>query len=176
MAKTPKAGGKSPASSALAVAQAAVRKAQAEVARLKAEAAEEAPPADDEDDADAPNAEIEDEDDGGDDNDADAAADDAAEGDEDGDQTEAEKIAKSPEAEANPKAATAAIAAGLTYAQFRKTSAAFAGGGARRLEATLKGSPRLGADASVSGKPAASGLDPSAIYKRRAERAKGSVK
>lgn len=174
MAKTPKAGGKPPASSALAVAQAAVRKAQAEVARLKAEAAEEAPPADDEDDADAPNAEIED--DGGDDNDADAEADDAAEDDEGGDQTEAEKIAGSPEAEANPKAATAAIAAGLTYAQFRKTSAAYAGGGARRLEATLKGSPRLGADASVSSKPASSGLDPSAIYKRRAERAKGSVK
>ena len=48
--------------------------------------------------------------------------------------------------------------------------------GARRLEATLKGSPRLGADASASGKPASSGLDPSAIYKRRAERAKGSAK
>lgn len=174
VAKTPKAGGKPPASSALAVAQAAVRKAQAEVARLKAEAAEEAPPADDEDDADAPNAEIED--DGGDDNDADADADDAAEDDEGGDQTEAEKIAKSPEAEANPKAATAAIAAGLTYAQFRKTSAAYSGGGARRLEATLKGSPRLGADASTSSKPASSGLDPSAIYKRRAERATGSVK
>lgn len=173
MAKTPKAGGKPSASTALAAAQAAARKAQAEVARLKAEAAEDAPLAEDEDAADTPDAEIED--DNGDDDGADAGADDA-EGDEDGDQTEAEKIAGSPEAEANPKAATAAIAAGLTYAQFRKTSAAYSGGGARRLEATLKGSPRLGADASASGKPAASGLDPSAIYKRRAERAKGSVK
>lgn len=170
VAKTPKAGGKPSASTALAAAQAAARKAQAEVDRLKAEAAEDAPPTEDEDDDDTPDAEIDD-----DETEPGAEADDENdEGDED--QSEAEKIAGSPEAEANPKAATAAIAAGLTYAQFRKTSAAYAGGGARRLEATLKGSPRLGADVSASNKPASSGLDPSAIYKRRAERAKGSVR
>ena len=171
MAKTPQAGGKPSASTALAAAQAAARKAQAEVARLKAEAAEDAPPADDEDDTEAPDAEIDD--------DAEAEPDaetaEAAEDDDD-DQTEAEKIAASPEAEANPKAATAAIVAGLTYAQFRKTSAAFSGVGARRLESTLKGSPRLGADAAQGGQKASAGLDPSAIYKRRAERAKGSIK
>lgn len=168
VAKTPKAGGKPSASTALAAAQAAARKAQAEVVRLKAEAAEEAPPADDEDDAETPEAEIDD-----DQAEPDAEADDD-EGDED--QTEAEKIAGSPEAESNPKAATAAIAAGLTYAQFRKTSAAFSGVGARRLESTLKGSPRLGADAASDGKKVSASLDPSAIYKRRADRAKGSVK
>lgn len=171
VAKTPKAGGKPSASTALAAAQAAARKAQAEVARLKAEAAEEAPPADDEEDAETPEAEIDD-----DQAEPDAEADDDAEGDEDDNQTEAEKIAGSPEAEANPKAATAAITAGLTYAQFQKTSAAFSGVGARRLESTLKGSPRLGADAAPGGKSATASLDPSAIYKRRADRAKGSVK
>lgn len=168
VAKTPKAGGKPSASTALAAAQAAARKAQAEVARLKAEAAEDAPPTDEEDDTETPEADI-------DDDEADPDAE-GGEAEGDDDQTEAEKIAGSPEAEANPKAATAAITAGLTYAQFRKTSAAFSGVGARRLEATLKGSPRLGADATSGGNKASAGLDPTAIYKRRAERAKGSAK
>lgn len=169
VANKPKAGGKPPARTALATAQAVARKAAAEVARLKAEAAED----------DADDVEVEDEDD-----DADITAEDGAddgddvdvadETDDDADQTEAEKIAGSPEAAANPKAATAAISAGLTYAQFRKTSAAFAAGGQRKLESTLKGSPRLGADGSQGGRgKVAAGLDPNAIYRRRADRAKG---
>lgn len=171
VAKTPKAGGKPPARSALAAAQAAARKAQAEVARLKAEADAEA--VGDEDDADAvPDAE-------GQDDEVEASTDDEDEDDadaEDGDadQTEAEKIAGSPEAAANPRAATAAISAGLTYAQFRKTSGALAGGGARQLESTLKGSPRLGADAAKAGKADAAKLDPRAVYARRAKRARAA--
>lgn len=169
VANKPKAGGKPSVRTALATAQAAARKAAAEVQRLKAEAAE--------DDADDVEAEDEGDDadipkeDGADDVD-DVEADDQA--DDDAEQTEAEKIAGSPEAATNPKAATAAISAGLTYAQFRKTSAAFAGGGQRQLEATLKGSPRLGADGSQGGRgKSAAGLDPNAIYRRRADRAKG---
>ncbi len=174
VAKTPMAGGKPSANAAqaaaLAAAKAAVRKAQAEVARLSAEAADQTPD-DDEVENDAPAAETDPDDDDTEEGGAPAAQ--TEDDDSDGaDQTEAEKIAGSPEAEANPRAATAAIKAGLTYAQFRQTSAAFAASGGRRLEATLKGSPRLGADAVGASATPAAGLDPAAIYKRRAERAR----
>lgn len=173
VAKTPKAGGKPSATSqnakAVAAAQAAVRKAQADLARIQAQAAEEAP-ADDEDIEDSPDASTEGEDE---------TAPDAVEGDEDevggeDDQTEAEKISASPEAASNPAAAMAAIRTGQTYEQFKASAAAFgSGGGRRQLESTLKDSPRLGADASSSGAgKVTAGLDPRAIYARRAERAR----
>lgn len=169
VAKTPKAGGKPPARSALAAAQVAARKAQAEVARLKAES--EAEDVDDEDESDDAVPDAEDQDD-----DIEAATDDEDEDEDDeAPQSEAAKIAGSPEAAANPRAATAAISAGLTYAQFRTTSGTIAAGGARQLEATLKGSPRLGVDATKGGKADAAKLDPRAVYARRAERAKAAA-
>lgn len=157
------AGGKPSATAhakALANAEALARKAQAEVARLKAEAADE--PTDEDEDDVAPDAEADDED----------PVEAATEGDEDDDRSEAEKIAASPEAEANPKAATAAIRAGLTYDQFKATASSFSGGGARRLESTLNGSRRLGADAGKAASGAEKPIDHAAIYARRAQRAR----
>lgn len=164
MAIKPKAGGKSPA---LKAAQAAVRKAQAELARVKAET--EGAPEDEAEDEDMDAST--DPDEGTDD--ADPAAQD---GDEDPDaqdeeSDEAKAIAASAEARANPALALTAIQTGQTLAQFRANVAAAGGSAAapRRLENTLKGSPRLGADAAA--KPAGQ-LDAKGIYARRAGRAR----
>ena len=161
MANKPKAGGKPSARAALAAAQKAARKAEAEVARLSAEI-------ENEDDEDQEGVEAVEGDD-----DEDQEGVEAVDGDDDEDedgQTEAKKIAGSAEAVANPKAATAAIASGMTFAQFKGQVRA-QGGGGRRLASVLGGSPRLGADAKGGG-GRDKGLDPSAIYKRRANRAR----
>lgn len=167
VAKRTKAGGKPSANSPLAQARAAARKAQAEVRRLEAEEADE--------DKDQIDAEIDEDDvdqteaaDDADDEDDDAEA--SADGDEDEDgQTEASKIASSAEAEANPKAATAAIRDGLSYAQFKGQMKAMAAGGQGRLAGQLSGGRRLGADSPP--KKAEAGLDHRAIYARRKARA-----
>lgn len=142
MAIKPKGGAST--SAKLKAAQAAVRKAQAELARVKAET-EEAPADEDEDQDEAP-AETTDETD-----ETDPEASDPAEGDEDGEdeaEGDAQAIAASAEAQSHPALALAAIQTGQSLAQFRASVAAAGGSGAapRRLEATLKGSPRLGAD------------------------------
>lgn len=164
VANKPKAGGKPSARAALAAAQKAARKAEAEVARLSAEV-------ENEDDEDQDGVEAVE---GDEDEDQDGVE--AVDGDEDdedeGGQTEAQKIAGSAEAAANPKAANAAIASGMTFAQFKgQVRAAGGQGGGRRLAGVLGGSPRLGADAKGGG-GRDKGLDPSAIYKRRANRAR----
>lgn len=157
-----KSGGKP---SALARAKTAARKANAEVARLQAQT-DEAPEDEDQDGAVAEDG-AEDEDQGG----ADAELEEGEEGSEDEDgQTEAQKIAASAQAAANPAAANAAIASGMTFAQFKGQMKTQSGGGSRRLAGVLSGSPRLGADAKAT--RSNSGLDPSAIYKRRAQRAR----
>ena len=167
MAKRTKAGGKPSANSPLAQARAAARKAQAEVRRLEAEEADE--------DKDQTDAEIEEEEDvdqtdatdedGDTDDDTEASSDD----DDDDGQSEASKIAASAEAEANPKAATAAIRDGLSYAQFKGQMKAMAAGGQGRLSGQLSGSRRLGADSPPKKVEAA--LDHRAIYARRKARA-----
>lgn len=164
VAKTPKAGGKPSASTRLAAAKAAARKANAEVARIAAEAGEEAPNEDEPEDEDETSAESETE--GADDPDED---DDQASAEDEDEKTEAEKIAGSPEADADPKAATAAIKAGLSYSQFKAMAKVSRGGGKGQLASTLAGSPRLGADASAKTQPA-KGLDAKAIYGKRADR------
>lgn len=164
MAIRSKSGGKP---SALARAKAAARKANAEVARLQAQTDE----GNEDEDQDIADAE-----DGNEDEDQDNADAEIAEGDEDADdedgQTEAQKIASSPQAAANPAAANAAIASGMTFAQFKgQMKAQGQSGGGRRLSGVLGGSQRLGADA--KGPTANNGLDPTAIYKRRANRTRG---
>lgn len=166
MAIKPKAGGKPSARAALVAAQKAARKAEAEVARLSAEV-------EDEGDEDQDGVEAVDGDEDDEDQDGVEAIEVGDNEDEDEDsQTEAQKIAGSAEAAANPKAANAAIASGMTFAQFKGQVRAQGGqGGGRRLAGVLGGSPRLGADAKGGG-GRDKGLDPSAIYKRRANRAR----
>lgn len=166
VALKPKAGGKP---TALSRAKAAARKANADVARLEAQSDDGV----EDEDQDVLSAEDSTDDD--DQGDADAEIDGAEdeEGDEEeGDQSQAQKIAASPEASANPAAANAAIASGMTFAQFKgqMKAAKAQGGGGRRLAGVLGGSARLGADSKVGGRT--SGLDPSAIYRRRANRSR----
>ncbi|WP_312126555.1 S49 family peptidase [Brevundimonas sp.] len=161
VAKRTSAGGK-PSQTALARAVAAANKANAEVLRIAAEQGGE--PEDDdrlveeEDnkpaDANDPEEEVDPAD----------VDDDTTE-----EENEAKKIAASAEAASHPAAATAAIASGMTYAQFKGQVKA-QGGGARRLASVMSGTQRLGPDATAG--TGRSDLSPSAIYSRRAARAR----
>ncbi len=81
---------------------------------------------------------------------------------------ESEVIAASPEAQANPTLALAAIQSGQTYAQFQANVAAMAGAPkASKLDVAMAGAHRLGPDG-ASATAAAPEFSASGIYARRA--------
>ncbi|MBX9707043.1 MAG: hypothetical protein K2X61_03820, partial [Caulobacteraceae bacterium] len=166
MAIKPKAGGKPTAKTPLATARAALARAQADVARLTAEDQSDPEAEDDQTDVTAEGGEDMEPEAEGEDTDTDAEGDDAEEAD-----AEAKRISGSPEAQAHPGLALAAINSGQSFAQFQANVKAAGTGGGNRLVSTLAGSRRLGADVASKADTAAK-LDPKAIYGARKARAR----